>query len=149
MQSLRCILVMVRAALLWPAAAATDKPMAVWFYADWCMNCKMLAPKLAQLQPDFESRIDFVKLDVTDAERKKATREQARTLDILPLYMDNKATGWIALLDARGRQVGELRHFMSVEEMRAALAALAGEAPAAADTKEPAQQAAPAPVPDS
>lgn len=110
-------------------ASAADKPMAVWFYADWCMNCKMIAPKLAQVQPEFESRIDFVKLDVTNAERKAATRTRAEQLGIGALYMGNTATGWLALLDRQGKQVGELRHGMSVDEMRAALTQLADSAP--------------------
>ncbi|WP_428313186.1 thioredoxin domain-containing protein [Hydrocarboniphaga sp.] len=107
-------------------AQAGDKPMAVWFYADWCMNCKMLAPKLAQVQPEFEQRIEFVKLDVTNEERKAASREQSKKLGVYPLYMANKATGWIALIDTQGKQVGEIRHFMSVDEMREALNQLAG-----------------------
>jgi len=107
------------------SSQAADKPMAVWFYADWCMNCKMIAPKLAQVQPEFEQRIDFVKLDVTNAQRKEATRLQADKLGITPLYMSNTATGWLALIDTQGRQVGELRHFMTVEQMRTALTQLA------------------------
>jgi hypothetical protein len=45
--------------------------------------------------------------------------------------MDNHATGWLALIDKQGKQVGELRHFMSVDEMRAALTKLAGPETAA------------------
>jgi thiol-disulfide isomerase/thioredoxin len=118
------------ASLLAGSASAAGKPMAVWFYADWCMNCKMIAPKLAQVQPEFEQRIDFIKLDVTNEERKRATREQADKLGILPLYMSNTGTGWLALIDAQGHQVGELRHFMSVDEMRSALTRLAEPQPA-------------------
>lgn len=124
MKSLRVTLTLLLF-LLASAAGAADKPMAVWFYADWCMNCKMLAPKLAQVQPEFEQRIDFIKLDVTNEERKAASREQAKKLGVYPLYMANKATGWIALIDTQGKQVGEIRHFMSIEEMRSLLAKLA------------------------
>lgn len=119
-------------------AEAAAKPMAVWFYADWCMNCKMIAPKLAQVQPDFENRVDFVKLDVTNVERKAASRQKASDIGVLPLYMSNRATGWLALIDTHGKQVGELRHVMSVDEMRAALTQLAGPAEA-----KPAEAAAP------
>jgi thiol-disulfide isomerase/thioredoxin len=120
------------------SVGATDRPMAVWFYADWCTNCKLIAPKIAQVQPEFEKSVDFVKLDVTNEETKAATRTRARELGILPLYMGNRATGWLALVDAQGKQVGELRHFMSVEDMRAALGKLTGtEAPAAAPVPAP------------
>ncbi len=114
--------------LLAASSHAATKPMAVWFYADWCLNCKIIAPKIAVVQPEFESRIDFVKLDVTNEERKAATREQAKKLGILPLYMGNKGTGWLALVDAQGKQVGELRHFMTEDEMRAELTKLAATA---------------------
>ena len=129
MKQLKFALVLL-APLLAGTASAAGKPMAVWFYADWCMNCKMIAPKLAQVQPEFEQRIDFVKLDVTNEERKRATRAQAEKLGILPLYMGNTGTGWLALIDTQGRQVGELRHFMSVDEMRAALNRLTAPEPA-------------------
>lgn len=132
MKALRLTLTLLLSLFAGPTHAG-DKPMAVWFYADWCMNCKMLAPKLAQVQPEFEQRIDFVKLDVTNEERKAASREQSKKLGVYPLYMANRATGWIALIDTRGKQTGEIRHFMSVDEMREALTKLAG--PAVAEPK--------------
>jgi thiol-disulfide isomerase/thioredoxin len=114
--------------LLLPLCAATasaaGKPMAVWFYADWCTNCKLIAPKIAQVQPEFENEVDFVKLDVTNEERKTKTREIAKQRGIFPLYFNNKATGWIALIDSSGEKIGELRHTMTVEEMRAELSKL-------------------------
>lgn len=89
------------------------------------MNCKLIAPKIAAVQPDYEARVDFVKLDVTDAAGKAHSQQRARELGILSLYMDNTATGWLALVDRNGRQVGELRQQMTLEQMRGALDRLA------------------------
>jgi len=112
--------------LVWtPGVLAADRPMAVWYYADWCMNCKLIAPKIAAIQPDYEARVDFIKLDVTDAAGKARSQQRARELGILSLYMDNTATGWLALVDRNGRQVGELRQQMTLEQMRGALDRLA------------------------
>ena len=125
MKALRLPLILLLS-LFATLAQAGDKPLAVWFYADWCMNCKLIAPKIAQVQPEFEQRVDFVKLDVTNADRKIESQAQAKKLGIYALYMGNTATGWLALVDRQGKQVGELRHFMSVDEMREALTKLAG-----------------------
>ena len=105
-----------------PAAPAADKrPMAVLFYADWCSNCKELEPKYEKARAGLEDKIQFVKLDVTDAERKSKTREQAKSLGIYPLYVANTGTGWVALLDASGNKVGEIKSDESSDDMRAAL----------------------------
>lgn len=101
------------------------KPLAVWFYADWCMNCKLIAPKIAEVQPEFENSVEFVKLDVTNAERKLKSRELAQKLGVYSLYMNNKATGWLALIDSSGNKVGELHQDMSVDKIRQELAKIA------------------------
>jgi thiol-disulfide isomerase/thioredoxin len=126
----RLIALMFSVGLLFQAAASsTDsvsaKPMAVWFYADWCTNCKLLAPKYAAARSGLEDKVQFVTLDLTDDNAKIKTRETAQTLGISRLYYANHATGWVALLDGKGNQVGELHYDQSVEDIRAALEKLA------------------------
>lgn len=109
-----------------PAAAADPRPQAVWFYADWCMNCKLIAPKLKRLQPRFEERVRFVKLDLTADSRREQNRELAAAGGFLDLYVANRKTGWVALLDSSGAPVGELKAEMSLDELSSRLEQLAG-----------------------
>ena len=49
---------------------AADKPAAVLFHADWCLNCKLMKPRLATLQQQYGDRIEFIRVDyTTDAGR--------------------------------------------------------------------------------
>jgi thiol-disulfide isomerase/thioredoxin len=107
------------------ADPANTKPLAVWFYADWCTNCKLLAPKYAPARSGLEDQIQFVTLDLTNEETKAKAKEIAKNYGISPLYYANQATGWVALVDVKHVKVGELHNDQSVEEMHAALEKLA------------------------
>lgn len=43
---------------------ASNKPLLIDFYADWCGPCKMIAPVLEELSKQFEGQIEIVKLNV-------------------------------------------------------------------------------------
>ena len=43
---------------------ASNKPLLIDFYADWCGPCKMIAPVLEELSKQFEGEIEIVKLNV-------------------------------------------------------------------------------------
>ncbi|MEG0077938.1 thioredoxin [Anaerorhabdus sp.] len=45
------------------ALIATNKPVLVDFFAEWCGPCKMIAPVLEDLSKSYET-IEFVKVDV-------------------------------------------------------------------------------------
>ena len=39
------------------------------FYADWCGPCRALSPILESLAPEYEGRVDFVKVDSDKSQR--------------------------------------------------------------------------------
>jgi thioredoxin 1 len=45
---------------------ASDKPVLVDFWADWCVPCKMVAPVLEEIAVSHADRLTIAKLDVDD-----------------------------------------------------------------------------------
>lgn len=112
-------------ALAWGGEPAKPaQPMAVLISADWCMNCKIIKPKLQEAYKGFEGKIRFATLDVTDDKTFIKAKQEAYALGVPKLLIGSFATGWVALYDRNGKQVGKLMQDMSVEDMRAALKAL-------------------------
>ena len=109
-----------------PAPKPDTLPMVVLFYADWCYNCKLIVPKLAQAQKGLEDRLRFIKLDFTDDAKHQESKARTKRLGLYELYLSNKATGWAALMSADGKtKLGELRIGDTPEQMREKLEKLA------------------------
>ena len=45
---------------------ASEVPVVVDFWADWCMPCKMIAPVLDELDKEYDGQLKIAKLDVDD-----------------------------------------------------------------------------------
>lgn len=43
---------------------ASNKPLLIDFYADWCGPCKMIAPVLEELSKQFAGQVEIVKVNV-------------------------------------------------------------------------------------
>jgi thioredoxin 1 len=43
-------------------------PVVVDFFAEWCGPCKMLSPVLESLAPDYEGKIQIIKVDIDDSQ---------------------------------------------------------------------------------
>lgn len=50
-----------------------DKPVFVEFYADWCSDCHNLEPALVALTPQYDSKIELIKVNI---EENKELSEQ-------------------------------------------------------------------------
>ena len=119
------LIVLLGSSLAWSAEPAkAAQPMAVLISADWCLNCKIIKPKLQEAYKDFQGKINFVSLDVTNDATFTKAQKQALQLGVPQLLNGSVATGWVALFDRHGKQVGKLMQDMSVEDMKAALKAL-------------------------
>ena len=60
-------------------AASHQVPVLVDLWADWCMPCLVIAPKLKQLVGEYEGRLKLAKVEVDEGENMKlAGRYQVR-----------------------------------------------------------------------
>ena len=118
-------------AVSWTAVAADPgpddgQPMAVFYHADWCYNCKVLAPKYHPVAAEFADRIQLVTMDFTTDESKAAARARAKQLGIMQAFLANRATGWVELFSPSGESVGRILQSATEDEIRSQLASLAG-----------------------
>lgn len=117
--------VLLNANFAWGAGPEKSaEPMAVFIAADWCANCKILAPKLHDALKSFEHKINFVNIDVTDDKRFFQSKQVVFKLGVPELLKGSVIVGWVALFDRHGNQVGKILQDMSVEEIKQALQAL-------------------------
>ena len=56
-------------------ALANDRPSFFEFYAEWCEVCKEMAPKISQLRETYGDQINFVFLNVDNAQWEKYIKE--------------------------------------------------------------------------
>lgn len=103
----RFLLALIALLALSPAAHAVrplpqPQLLAVYFYADWCANCKALAPALTAARSAVaQDDILFVTLDLTDKPRIHQSILLAQALGIGDfLRAQGSATGYVAVLDA-------------------------------------------------
>lgn len=68
----------------------SDIPVLVDFWAEWCAPCKMLAPLLEEIAPDYEDRIKIKKLNV-DNNRKSAEQYNVRGIPTLIIYKNGNS----------------------------------------------------------
>ncbi|GAB4211905.1 MAG: hypothetical protein OHK0012_05230 [Synechococcales cyanobacterium] len=86
--------------------------MVVDIYASWCPACKNIAPTLAQLKKDYEGKVNFVVLDVTNRSTTTAAEAMAKDLGLSSFLAANKSqTGMLAVIDpATGTILAQYRN---------------------------------------
>jgi thioredoxin 1 len=70
---------------------ASDKPVLVDYWAEWCGPCKMIAPLLDELSRAYEGRVQVAKMNV-DENREIPGQYGIRGIPTLMLFKDGKQT---------------------------------------------------------
>jgi peptide-methionine (R)-S-oxide reductase len=88
------------------ATQPTAKIIALYFYADWCSNCKTLSPKLAELRKKMDVEdIAFITLNLTDKASIHQSLLLAQALGVGDyVRQQGSKTGYVALLDASNKK---------------------------------------------
>jgi len=74
------------------AAIASDKPVVVDFWAEWCGPCKQMAPHLDAVAEELGETVKVAKLNVDD-NPMAASKYGVRGLPTLILFKDGKVAG--------------------------------------------------------
>lgn len=81
---------------------ASERPVLVDFYADWCGPCRAVAPTVESLADDFAGRVDVRKVDI-DLDPGLASRYGIRGIPTLLVFKDGEVVG--SIVGVRPKQV--------------------------------------------
>jgi len=90
---------------------ASDKPVLVDFWADWCTPCKMIAPILEELAKE-QTAITIAKLDV-DANPEIAMRFNVMSIPTLLVIHEGEIKKRIVGAKGKGALMADLEEFLT------------------------------------
>ena len=70
--------------------AASDQPVLLDFWAEWCQPCKMLGPTIDALADEYQGKIKVGKVD-TDSNRDTAIKFQIQAIPTVILFQGGQA----------------------------------------------------------
>ena len=71
---------------------ASDKPVLIDLWAEWCGPCRMMAPVVAELATDYAGRVRVGKVNV-DEQADIAVRYGVSSIPTLLLFKDGREAG--------------------------------------------------------
>ena len=72
-----------------------DIPVLVDFWAEWCLPCKKLGPKIKEVSEELEGKIDVVKANI-DEVPEKAEEYGVKSIPNVKLLIDGEVTDGFA-----------------------------------------------------
>jgi thioredoxin 1 len=90
---------------------ASDVPLIVDFWAEWCGPCRMVAPVLEQIASENEGKVRLAKLNVDDAPAV-AQRFGIMSIPTLMVFQDGVAKKRIVGAKGKGQLLEDLADFL-------------------------------------
>ena len=90
---------------------ASDKPVLIDFWADWCNPCKMIAPILEELAKE-QTAVTIAKLDV-DANPEIAMRFNVMSIPTLLVIQDGEIKKRLVGAKGKGALMADLEEFLT------------------------------------
>lgn len=80
------------------------------FFATWCGPCKMLAPVLEKLAPEFAGKVDIYKVDI-DQSQQLAAQYRVMSVPTLKVFKDGQVVETIVGLQSEGALRDKLNYY--------------------------------------
>ncbi len=90
---------------------ASELPLIVDFWAEWCGPCRMVAPVLEQIANENEGKVRLAKLNVDDAPAV-AQRFNIMSIPTLMVFQDGVAKKRIVGAKGKGQLLEDLAEFL-------------------------------------